>query len=682
MSDLTPDVVWPASTEVDETRWRRIAAPVAFWTVMIAGAALTLAAPLNAPDSLRAADGELWVLAALALAADLVPFRLPRPARQTTTFLLSPCFCFSILLLYPPASGILIQVVAVALVAPRLRLPWPSLAFLAARLVCSLGAAGWAAEIIRGRNITKRYIPGPREFGIAVVVALVFLAVTMAISVVGAFLSRATRAEIGAQLRIEVIARGSVLLIGVIIVSTPTLWSHALLAVPLLAWWQLSRLLERREHAIEHDPATGLLNVRGLASAIADLPRIHTPGVDHWYGLIVIELRGITHVRRTLGQDVAERLTSAAAQRLRSEAAASASIGRLSESQLVVMRPEPDNQTGRDTARRFVASLREPIECDGITHRLDAVAGIVHAPQHGQDVDALIANAEAALVEANLHHERIWTYTPAATADVDDRLTLLREFRETLRDPTRTSEIVVLFQPQVSLATGEANSVEALLRWFHPDRGLIPTDTLIELVEPTGVMQELTTHILDRVVRQLAEWNHAGINLRATVNVSVYDLLVPHFDTHVADTLQLHGVPAHQLDIEVTERALITETPLLDEATGRVAALGVGLSLDDFGTGFASLRRLRQMPLTEVKIDRSYVSRITDSPADLAIVTTIHDIAQTLSLRVVAEGIEDEQTATILAGLDGVIGQGWLYARAMPADELVNWLKHHAAAAD
>jgi EAL domain-containing protein (putative c-di-GMP-specific phosphodiesterase class I) len=260
---------------------------------------------------------------------------------------------------------------------------------------------------------------------------------------------------------------------------------------------------------------------------------------------------------------------------------------------------------------------------------------------------------------------------------VDDRHALLRDLTATLRDPSRAPEIVMVYQPQVSLATGQMDSVEALLRWSHRTRGMIPTDSLIQVVEPTGVMQELTRYVLNQVVGQLAEWNRGGIQLRATVNVSVIDLCSDDFDIEIMNVLQAHGVPPSQLDIEITERALVEATRVLDEATRRVARLGVGLSLDDFGTGFASLRRLRQMPLAEVKIDRSYVSRIAESPADLALVKTIHDVAEVLGLRLVAEGIENEQTARILADLDGVIGQGWLYAKPMTAQQLIGWLQHH-----
>src|SRR5262245_53855517 len=182
MSDLAPHVVWPSAVWADRAqRWRRAAASAAFWAIVIGGATFTVASVVHGLPSYPSADKDLWILAFLALAADLVPFRLPPPARRTTTFLLSPCFCFSIMLLYPPANGVMTQVAAIAVAAPRLHLRWPSLAFLTARLACSLTVAGWVANALHGPSQQSRYLPGVAETHVAVPAALVFLAVTMAI---------------------------------------------------------------------------------------------------------------------------------------------------------------------------------------------------------------------------------------------------------------------------------------------------------------------------------------------------------------------------------------------------------------------------------------------------------------------------------------------------------------------
>jgi predicted signal transduction protein with EAL and GGDEF domain len=673
-------MVWPPFTGPHRTRWRRIAASATFFGVVLAGAALTIDAALRGASLLSGVPGEFWVLVALAVAADFRPFTLPVPARRTTTFLVSPCFCFAILLLYPPSKAIVVQVVAAAVAAPRLHVRWPAWAFLTARLVCSLAVASWVADVLGLTTADIRDHPSVHADLQAVIVALAFLAVTVLISVAGALLSRATRAEIMAQLRIEVLARSSVLLIGVVIVSVPTAWSRALLVVPLLGWYELSRHLEDRERRLEHDQVTWLLSRHGLIAAVAALPRSGTPDADGC-ALIVVELRRIPYLHRTLSHGVVERLTGAVAARLRECAGQDDLIGELSESQFVVVRPRLAGWAARPSALRVVAALSHPVESDGVLFRLDPVAGVAVGSLDSRELDELISRAEAALVEADSRQELAWVYTEEAKSDVDDRLALLRDLGAALGDPSRESELVMLYQPQIALATGQIESVEALFRWSHPVRGTMATDSLIELVEPTGVMQELTRYVLSRVVSQLGEWNRAGIHLRAAVNVSVNDLSTRHFDAQIASLLREHGVPASQLDIEITERAVEEATRVLDESSRRVADLGVGLSLDDFGTGFASLRRLRQMPLSEVKIDRSYVGRIAYSPADLAIVKTIHDFANVLGLRLVAEGIENEETARILEGLGGVIGQGWLYARPMTAEDLVHWLRREYRAA-
>jgi EAL domain-containing protein (putative c-di-GMP-specific phosphodiesterase class I)/GGDEF domain-containing protein len=682
MSELAPYMVWPPFAGPRNQRLRRVAASATFFGVVAVAAVLTAVAAWQGLGQLRAMSGEFWVLAALAVVADVVPFRLPPPARRTTTFLFSPCFCFAIMLLYPPASAIVIQVVAIAVAAPRLHMRWPALAFLTARLVCSLAFAGWVDDLLGVRTADIRDHPSLAADIGAVVVALNFLAVTVLISVAGALLSSATRPEILRQLRVEVLARGSVLLIGVVIVSVPTAWSRSLLAVPLVGWWGLAHLLEDRQRRLGHDPVTGLYSRDGVAFAFEALPRIGHHDVDAW-ALIVVELRAIAQLRRTSGDVLVEHLTRALASRMRAVAPDRDRFGQLSETHFVVLRPVPADRDALDVALPVVAALSPPVEVDGVPYRLDPVAGVAVAPQHGDEFSQLVSCAEAALLEAELHQEPVWLYTEDAKSDVDDRAALLRDFTSTLRDPSAASDIVMLYQPQVALATGHTVSVEALLRWSNPTRGPVPTDSLIDLVEPTGVMQELTRYVLNRVVGQLAEWNREGIHLRAAVNVSVIDLVsTDDFEIQIANVLQTHRVPAWQLEIEITERAVVEATQVLDEAAHRLARLGVGLSLDDFGTGYASLHRLRQMPLAEVKIDRSYVSQIEQSPTDLAFVKTIHDLAAALGLRVVAEGVESERTARILADLGGVIGQGWLYAKPMTAQQLVAWLQAREQAAE
>ena len=591
------------------------------------------------------------------------------------TFVVSVCFCFVILLLYGAAPAILVEIVAVGTAARRLHLNLRSWAYLTARLVCSFAVAGAVAEALYESAAEVR---GP--FGLVGVedlalIALTFVAVSCVINLAGAVLARATREEIMAQLRFEVFARGSVVVLGVVIATTPSAWSLVLLFVPVLGWSQLSRVLADQDRRLEHDPVTGLLSQHGLAMEVTNMPREYDREND-WFGVILVQLRGLAYVSRNVGRDAAEHVMRVVAKRLRDGGRPGDRIARLSESQFVVLRTDFWNESALDGARGVVRALSEPVESqEGIPFRVDPVAGVALAPQDGHDLGRLVPHAEAAVFDATAHGKVAAVYRPESPSDVDGRLSVLRRLSVAVTDPAHAAEIAVLFQPQVSIATGRTDSVEALLRWHDPEGGLMPTDQLMRIVEPTGVMQQLTRHVLDRVLAQLAEWNSTGLHLRAAVNVSVLDLSGEGFDTEVRDLLARHRVTPEQLDIEITERSVVEDTTVLDDAAQRLTRLGVGLSLDDFGTGFTSLRRLRRLPLSEVKIDRSYVSRVTQSPPDRAIVNAIYDLSQVLGLRIVAEGVEDEATVRILAKLDSVIGQGWYYGHPMAAPQLVDWLR-------
>jgi predicted signal transduction protein with EAL and GGDEF domain len=636
---------------------------------------LTAASVPVAAVFVASAPGDFWVLTALALAADVRPVPLPPSARRSTTFVVSVSFCFVILLLYGTAPAIVVQVAAVAVAARRLHLNRRSWAFLSARLACSFAAAGAVAGLLGMSAEEIRRSLSPAGTAGLVLIGFVLLAVSLTINVVAASVSGATVGEVVTQLRFDLLARGSMLILGVVIATTPTVWSLLLFFIPIVGWSQLARLLADQERRLEHDPVTGLLSPYGLEVAMLNLPR-HYPLDGDWFVMVLVRLRGMAYVGRTFGSDAVEHMQAAVAIRLRKVARAKDLICRVSESHFVILRSDLSGDGIDDDARRVVEVLSAPVELEeGIPFRLDPVAGVAVAPHHGQDLAQLITHAEAALFDAPARPDVVSVYTPQAPSSVDDRLALLRRLSAAVNDPRRASEIAVLYQPQVGIATGRSDSVEALLRWHDRELGIVPTDELMRVVEPTGVMQQVTRHVLDRVVAQLAEWNESGLHLRAAVNVSVLDLCTDDFAAQVDDTLRRHGVAPDRLNVEITERGVVDDMLLLDEGAERVARLGVGLSLDDFGTGYASLRQLRRMPLTEVKIDRLYVSRIAQSRPDRAVVTAIHDVVKVLGLRVVAEGIEDEATVRILAAFDGMIGQGWYYARPMPAQELVAWLR-------
>ncbi|WP_327032555.1 putative bifunctional diguanylate cyclase/phosphodiesterase [Micromonospora ureilytica] len=238
-------------------------------------------------------------------------------------------------------------------------------------------------------------------------------------------------------------------------------------------------------------------------------------------------------------------------------------------------------------------------------------------------------------------------------------------------------EITMYYQPQIAIATGEVVGVEALLRWRHPRRGMVDPEELIRVAEQSAVMRLLTRRVVDDVVEQLAKWSAAGIVLRAALNVSVRDLHTGEIADQIADRLARHGVPAERLQVEITEGALMADPRRVLATISRLHRIGVAIALDDFGTGYSSLQHLRRLPLSEVKVDRSFVLGMADDADDAAIVRSMIELAGALGLRVVAEGVEDERTWRMLhaAGCDAA--QGWFYARPMPAEDLVTWLARY-----
>ncbi|MCO1599303.1 bifunctional diguanylate cyclase/phosphodiesterase [Micromonospora sp. RHAY321] len=238
-------------------------------------------------------------------------------------------------------------------------------------------------------------------------------------------------------------------------------------------------------------------------------------------------------------------------------------------------------------------------------------------------------------------------------------------------------EITMYYQPQIAIATGEVVGVEALLRWRHPRRGMVDPEELIRVAEQSAVMRLLTRRVVDDVVEQLAKWSAAGIGLRAALNVSVRDLHTGEIADQIADRLARYGVPAERLQLEITEGALMADPRRVLATISRLHGIGVAIALDDFGTGYSSLQHLRRLPLSEVKVDRSFVLGMADDADDAAIVRSMIELAGALGLRVVAEGVEDERTWRMLhaAGCDAA--QGWFYARPMPAEELVTWLARY-----
>lgn len=390
------------------------------------------------------------------------------------------------------------------------------------------------------------------------------------------------------------------------------------------------------------------------------------------FGVVLLNVSSVLEIVRNLGRDLYEEVISAAASIL-NEAFEPDSVGRLAGEGFVIIRPTLDESRWADEAHRVVALLADPVEVSGIPFDLNPVAGVALFPEHGRDFGTLVAKAELSMLEARRSGESARLYRRQSLAVQRRRRNVLSGVHEMLRDPGREAELAVAYQPQVELDTQRYVGVEALVRWTHPDWGAINTQELIEAIEQSEVMHLLTGRVVDSVTSQLGAWKRQGMVTRASINVSVNDIHRANFITDIESGLRKDDLAPTQLTVEITEGMLINDPARMRRSAERLRALGVGLSLDDFGTGYASLQQFRQLPLTEVKIDRSYICQMLTDATQRAIVTVIHQLARLLNLDVVAEGVEDAETAAALQGLPHVIGQGWHIGKPMLPDDLFRW---------
>jgi predicted signal transduction protein with EAL and GGDEF domain len=452
------------------------------------------------------------------------------------------------------------------------------------------------------------------------------------------------------------------------LLTTVTGWWSAVAAVPLLAWSLHLRDQLRRHRHLCREPVSGLLNLHGLKERLEGLVLFDPmwPERPRAVGVAFVNVESMTAIDRSLSPDVYEKVMVEGARRLARKFGADR-VGRLSGEGYVVLMPGLTDPDAVSQASDVAHVLKPIIMVDDIPFGLDPAVGVALSPDHGRELDVLVRRAQLAVGEARRSGKPAAVYVKQAQDAAERRAAVLAELHNALLDTARHEEIAVAYQPQVELATGRLVGAEALVRWLHPEWGPVRADELVEAVESTEVMHLLTLHMLDRVSAQLGTWRGRGHELRVAVNVSMQDLHDPAFPAQISEVLRRHGIPPSLLTVEITERMLTGDAGRVKREAMRVAELGVGLSLDDFGTGYASLQQLRALPLTEVKIDKSYVNEMADDPAQRAIVMSVHQLATALGLAVVAEGVENERTVADLAQLRGTIGQGWYFGRPVNA---------------
>ncbi|MER7395639.1 bifunctional diguanylate cyclase/phosphodiesterase [Streptomyces sp. NPDC000151] len=583
----------------------------------------------------------------------------------------------AVLLLYGWVPALLISLSVVVLVGAARRQRWRQAVVHGAIDVLGLGTAalGLAAFGI-APSVADPGRPGDWDLSVLPPIlgsALVYLAVTRALlwflmgSRNGRLPSIARRA-VTRQALVGVALVGIAPLIVVVAEHTPLLLP--LFAVPLIALDSTLWIARARAEEQLRDPLTGLPNRQWLLertwSALDDAERVGARAA-----LVLIDLDRFRSVNDTLGHLAGDRLLLQIAERLRQALPRGAEAARLGGDEFAVLLPTADSLTSAQrVARSLVAALGSPLDLDGLTLVLEASAGVAVYPDHALDAEGLLRRADVAMYQAKRDRSGVEVYEAKRDGNTPDRLGLLGDLRRALD----AGEVELHYQPKVRF-DGQVAGLEALVRWVHPDRGRVPPDEFIAIAESSGLMPRLTEYVLETALGQVARWRADGLEVPVAVNVSPRDVHTPGFAGAVAARLARHQVPPGALQLEITEHVLLEDPQRAADTLNGLTGHGVKMSLDDFGTGYSSLVHLRRLPVSELKIDRSFVARLAVDTEDAEIVRCTLDLAHSLGLLVVAEGVEDDETWERLRDLGCDAVQGWLVAAAMPPDETTAWLR-------
>jgi diguanylate cyclase (GGDEF)-like protein/PAS domain S-box-containing protein len=418
-----------------------------------------------------------------------------------------------------------------------------------------------------------------------------------------------------------------------------------------------------------HDGLTGLPN-RTLLNDRMRQALQHSQTSGDPVALLLMDLDQFKEVNDALGHDHGDRLLIEMSRRLQRVLRDIDTIARLGGDEFAVLLTiNADERGALAVAARVRESLEEPFQLGGISVQTSASIGVALYPDHANDAETLAQRADVAMYTAKRAGGGIALYSPEHDQSSVRRLALLGELRTAIEE----DQLLLHYQPTLDLRTGFVRTVEALVRWQHPEHGLMPPAEFIELAEVSGTIQVLTRWVITTAIRQLVEWQKHGLELAVAVNLSVRNLYEPELVPWLAGVLAQFGVDAKSIEFEITESELMDDPLLAMEVLGRLKALGVATSIDDFGTGYSSLSYLKHLPIDQLKIDRSFVGNMVHDESDLTIVRSTIDLSHNLGLVVVAEGVEDPETLQLLAELGCDRAQGFVLSRPVPGASLETW---------
>ena len=620
---------------------------------------------------LPSTEAAFWIFAAAVILGEFMPIRVPGHAGELA---ISTTFIFVILLTWGIAPALAVQAAASILADLRNDKPMQRGLFNVAQYTLAWLAAGLVMEATTDLGHGSSHDYGAHEVPALVLTSAVFFAVNSMLVRTAVALSqdlpvaRFWVADLGFRGWTTGMMMGMAPAIAA--VQQIDLVIALLIILPVAAIHRAASESSRNEYLATHDELTGLPNRVHFQQEVKDaLAAVDDAGV----AVLLIDLDRFKEINDTLGHHHGDLLLQQVGPRLQEVMPESATAARLGGDEFaILLRPARDDLAMvMADAERIRAIFDSGFNVQGVVLDVGASIGVAIHPQHGDDVETLMQRADVAMYRAKEAHTGVEAYDAGDDHHNLSRLAMAGELRLALdRD-----ELVLHYQPKLDLHTGLVEQVEALVRWRHPQRGLVPPNDFIPVAEHTGLIRPMTKIVLEKALTQCAEWRRDGLHLRVAVNLSTRSLLDASLPGEIKRMLDAHGLEPGYLMLEITESVLMADPERSARILQALNDMGIALALDDFGTGYSSLAYLKRLPVDELKIDRSFVMNMARDPDDAMIVRSTVQMARGLNRIVVAEGVEDEVTLNRLRGFGCQLAQGYGISRPLPAEALEQWLR-------
>jgi diguanylate cyclase (GGDEF)-like protein len=533
------------------------------------------------------------------------------------------------------------------------------------RLAVELGDALAGTETFGAGSVELVAVVLPAALVVGTVEVVLHAILT--VSEQGASLRSVLRQDgVGVELAATVVLVG--LAPALVAVAERSLVLPPLLVAAMFGLYRSSRASATQHHESLHDPLTGLANRRALEARLGSLLR--GASLDDRAALLLMDLDRFKEVNDRLGHHVGDELLAQVGVRLRALDGVDLAARIGGDEFAFVLRRTGEVDALVDIGERLVAEVSRPYLVDDVQLSIGASVGVAVFPDHGLDGPSLLRRADAAMYAAKRRGMAVGVATVQRGDTRLGRLSLLGEL-ETAMDE---GQLKLDYQPQIDLLTGDVVGVESLLRWHHPEHGLVPPSAFVTTVEHTELITPLTRHVIGLALADATRWEIAGVTVPIAINISARDLGDERLPAELDSLLAAYDFPPRELTLEITETALQLDPERAARVLRELRELGVGLSIDDFGTGYSSLAMLRDLPVSELKIDRTFVAAM-DTAAGVAIMRSVTDLAHALRLRVVAEGVESDADLARVRSLGCDVGQGFRISRPLPSHLVAPWVR-------